>query len=67
MPEARVHVIATAAPDRVRAFVAGASSGLSERTNIYVPGGAEHQGQDGGGPVAIIARKQERAGHDRAA
>lgn len=38
-----------------RAFVAGALAGVVGHTEIYVSGGAEHQGPDGGGPVAIIA------------
>jgi cyanuric acid amidohydrolase len=37
-----------------RAFVAGALAGLVGHTEIYVSGGAEHQGPDGGGPVALI-------------
>jgi cyanuric acid amidohydrolase len=37
-----------------RAFVAGALAGLIGHTEIYVSGGAEHQGPDGGGPVALI-------------
>ena len=40
-----------------RAFVGGALAGLAGRTDIYVSGGAEHQGPDGGGPVAIIAER----------
>lgn len=40
-----------------RAFVAGALAGVVGRTDIYVSGGAEHQGPPGGGPVAVIARK----------
>lgn len=37
-----------------RAFVAGALGGLIGHAEIYVSGGAEHQGPDGGGPVAPI-------------
>ena len=37
-----------------RAFVAGALAGLVGHAEIYVSGGAEHQGPDGGGPVAVI-------------
>jgi cyanuric acid amidohydrolase len=37
-----------------RAFVAGALAGVVGHAEIYVSGGAEHQGPDGGGPVAII-------------
>jgi cyanuric acid amidohydrolase len=40
-----------------RAFVAGALGALVGRTEIYVSGGAEHQGPDGGGPVALIVRR----------
>ena len=40
-----------------RAFVAGALAGLIGHTQIYVSGGAEHQGPDGGGPVAIITTR----------
>ena len=39
-----------------RAFVAGALGALIGHAEIFVSGGAEHQGPDGGGPVAIIAR-----------
>ena len=38
-----------------RGFVAGALAGLVGHAEIYVSGGAEHQGPDGGGPVAVIA------------
>ena len=38
-----------------RAFVAGGLAGLIGHAEIYVSGGAEHQGPDGGGPVCIIA------------
>jgi cyanuric acid amidohydrolase len=40
-----------------RAFVAGALAGLIGHAEIYVSGGAEHQGADGGGPVALIAER----------
>jgi cyanuric acid amidohydrolase len=40
-----------------RAFVAGALAGLIGHAEIYVSGGAEHQGPDGGGPVAVIASR----------
>lgn len=42
-----------------RAFVGGALAGLTGGCSLFVSGGAEHQGPDGGGPVALIA---ERAG-----
>ncbi len=38
-----------------RGFVGGALAGLTGLTELFVSGGAEHQGPDGGGPVAIIA------------
>jgi len=37
-----------------RAFVGGALAGLFGFTDLFVSGGAEHQGPDGGGPVAMI-------------
>jgi cyanuric acid amidohydrolase len=37
-----------------RAFVCGALAGLVGHSELYVSGGAEHQGPDGGGPVALI-------------
>ena len=42
-----------------RAFVGGVLAGLVGHTELFVSGGAEHQGPDGGGPVAIIARRLE--------
>ncbi|MEM7567289.1 MAG: ring-opening amidohydrolase [Pseudomonadota bacterium] len=41
-----------------RAFVGGALGGLFGTTTLFVSGGAEHQGPDGGGPVAVIAERQ---------
>ncbi len=40
-----------------RAFVGGVLAGMFGMTDIYVSGGAEHQGPSGGGPVAIIVEK----------
>jgi cyanuric acid amidohydrolase len=40
-----------------RAFVCGALAGLIGHAEIYVSGGAEHQGPDGGGPVALIVER----------
>ena len=37
-----------------RAFVAGALAGQIGHSALFVSGGAEHQGPDGGGPCAII-------------
>ena len=37
-----------------RAFVAGALAGAIGHTELFVSGGAEHQGPDGGGPCAVI-------------
>ncbi len=42
-----------------RAFVAGALSGLVGHAEIFVSGGAEHQGPDGGGPVAVIVDRSK--------
>jgi cyanuric acid amidohydrolase len=39
-----------------RAFVGCALAGLIGHAELYVSGGAEHQGPEGGGPVAVIAR-----------
>jgi cyanuric acid amidohydrolase len=39
-----------------RGFVCGALASLVGHAEIYVSGGAEHQGPNGGGPVAVIAR-----------
>ncbi|MGL5114472.1 MAG: ring-opening amidohydrolase [Beijerinckiaceae bacterium] len=41
-----------------RAFVAGALAGLVGHAEIFVSGGAEHQGPDGGGPVAVIIARE---------
>lgn len=43
-----------AATRHVRSFVGGLLAGLIGNTEVFVSGGAEHQGPDGGGPVAII-------------
>jgi cyanuric acid amidohydrolase len=40
-----------------RALVGGVLAASIGRTDLFVSGGAEHQGPDGGGPVAIIARR----------
>jgi cyanuric acid amidohydrolase len=47
-----------------RGFVAGALAGLVGHAELYVSGGAEHQGPDGGGPVAVIVEEQGRS-HER--
>ena len=41
-----------------RAFVGGVLAGIIGRTDLFVSGGAEHQGPDGGGPIAVIARRR---------
>lgn len=38
-----------------RAVVGGVIAAAVGRTDLFVSGGAEHQGPDGGGPVAVIA------------
>jgi cyanuric acid amidohydrolase len=40
-----------------RAMVGGALAAVAGTTLLFVSGGAEHQGPDGGGPVAVIARR----------
>lgn len=40
-----------------RGFVAGVLAGLIGQTELFVSGGAEHQGPDGGGPCAVICRR----------
>ncbi|WP_198370460.1 cyanuric acid amidohydrolase [Roseomonas rosulenta] len=40
-----------------RALVGGVAAAASGRTDLFISGGAEHQGPDGGGPVAVIARR----------
>lgn len=40
-----------------RAVVGGMIASAVGRTDVFVSGGAEHQGPDGGGPVAVIATR----------
>jgi cyanuric acid amidohydrolase len=40
-----------------RALVGGVLAGVMGRTDLFVSGGAEHQGPDGGGVVAVIVRR----------
>jgi len=40
-----------------RAFVGGALAGLTFGCDLYISGGAEHQGPDGGGPAALIVEQ----------
>lgn len=47
-----------------RAFVGGALAGLTGRCDLFISGGAEHQGPDGGGPVALIAERVLDQGDD---
>ena len=39
-----------------RAVVGGVVASIIGTPTVYISGGAEHQGQSGGGPVAVIAR-----------
>ena len=39
-----------------RALVGGVIAAAVGRTELFVSGGAEHQGPDGGGPIAVIVR-----------
>ena len=48
-----------------RALVGGVLAGVIGRTDLFVSGGAEHQGPDGGGPVAVIARRPDLRGARR--
>jgi cyanuric acid amidohydrolase len=43
-----------------RALVGGVLAGVFGDTQLFVSGGAEHQGPDGGGPIAVIARRAGR-------
>jgi cyanuric acid amidohydrolase len=40
----------------MRALVGGVLAAATRLTELFVSGGAEHQGPDGGGLVAVIAR-----------
>lgn len=40
-----------------RALVGGVLAGVISRTDLFVSGGAEHQGPDGGGVVAVIVAR----------
>jgi cyanuric acid amidohydrolase len=40
-----------------RAMVGGVLAAAIGRTDLFVSGGAEHQGPDGGGPIAVITRR----------
>ncbi|GAB5376651.1 MAG: ring-opening amidohydrolase [Acuticoccus sp.] len=40
-----------------RAFTGGVLAGIFGHGELFVSGGAEHQGPDGGGPVAVIVRR----------
>lgn len=42
-----------------RGFVGGLLAGLVGETALFVSGGAEHQGPDGGGPFALIYQRSE--------
>ena len=41
-----------------RAFVGGLLAGLTGTTELFVSGGAEHQGPPGGGPIAIVFERK---------
>ena len=41
-----------------RALVGGVVAAATGFTELFVSGGAEHQGPDGGGPIAVIARRR---------
>lgn len=46
-----------------RALVGGALGAICGITSIFVSGGAEHQGPDGGGPVAVIVLRSGEEPH----
>ena len=46
----------------IRAAIGGLVAAVMGDTRIFVSGGAEHQGPDGGGVIAVIARVNERLG-----
>jgi cyanuric acid amidohydrolase len=46
-----------AATRHARALVGGVLAGVTGRTDLFVSGGAEHQGPPGGGPVAVIGQR----------
>lgn len=48
-----------AATRHARAFVAGVLASLTGHAQLFVSGGAEHQGPDGGGPVAAIVDRSK--------
>lgn len=48
-----------------RAYAAGALGALLGETELFVSGGAEHQGPDGGGPCAVIVRRDPTPGEQR--
>ena len=41
-----------------RGFTAGALAALVGHAELYVSGGSEHQGPDGGGPVCVIVEAE---------
>jgi len=45
-----------------RALVGGVIGGVVGHTELFVSGGAEHQGPPGGGPVAVLAATPEAGG-----
>ena len=45
----------------IRGAVAGLVAGVIGDGRIFVSGGAEHQGPDGGGLIAVIASQQRSA------
>jgi hypothetical protein len=54
MREAHVHRLSADAPDDTASIEAAIADGRIHG-ELFVSGGAEHQGPEGGGPVAIIA------------
>ena len=58
MRRCEIFRLPTAHPADVSALVGGVLAGLTGRTDLFVSGGAEHQGPHGGGPTAVIVKRQ---------
>ena len=57
MRRCEIFRLPTAHPADVGALVGGVLAGLTGRTDLFVSG-AEHQGPNGGGPTAVIVKRQ---------
>jgi amidohydrolase ring-opening protein AtzD/TrzD len=59
---AREIVAVINAQRHIRGAVGGLVAGVIGDTRIFVSGGAEHQGPDGGGLIAVIAERAATSG-----